>query len=152
MHAGLPLPSDMVRINASLSIGDDEISFTYSRSPGPGGQNVNKTASKTTLWFDVAGSPSLSADQRHRLCTALATRIGRDGMLRVVSWRHRTQQANRRDALARFADLLAEALRPRLRRKPTRPTRAARERRLSDKQHRSRLKEKRGRRFGPEND
>lgn len=142
----------MIRINDKLSIGDGEISFTYSRSPGPGGQSVNKTASKATLWFDVANSPSLSDDQRGRLCAELATRIGRDGMLRVVSWRHRTQVANRRDAFSRFATLLAEALRSRLRRKPTRPTRASRERRLSDKQHRSRLKQKRRRRFGGEDD
>lgn len=142
----------MIRINDKLSIGDGEISFTYSRSPGPGGQSVNKTASKATLWFDVANSPSLSDDQRGRLCAELATRIGRDGMLRVVSWRHRTQVANRRDAFSRFATLLAETLRSRLRRKPTRPTRASRERRLSDKQHRSRLKQKRRRRFGGEDD
>ena len=142
----------MIRINEKLSIGDAEISFTYSRSPGPGGQSVNKTASKATLWFDVADSPSLSADQRRRLRAELATRIGRDGMLRVVSWRHRTQVANRRAALSRFTALLAEALRSRLRRKPTRPTRASRERRLSDKQHRSRLKQKRRRRFGSEDD
>jgi len=142
----------MIRISDKLCIADDEISFTYSRSPGPGGQNVNKTASKATLWFDVAHSPSLSEYQRRRLGEALATRIGRDGMLRVVSWRHRTQVANRRDALARFAALLAEALRPRLRRKPTRPSRASRERRLSDKQHRSRLKQARRRRFGSGDD
>lgn len=142
----------MIRINDKLSIGDREISFTYSRSPGPGGQSVNKTASKATLWFDVANSPSLSAEQRRRLRAELATRIGRDGMLRVVSWRHRTQVANRRDAFSRFATLLAETLRSRLRRKPTRPTRASRERRLSDKQHRSRLKQKRRRRFGGEDD
>lgn len=142
----------MIRINDKLCIGDGEISFTYSRSPGPGGQSVNKTASKATLWFDVANSPSLSAEQRRRLRAELATRIGRDGMLRVVSWRHRTQVANRRDALSRFTALLAEALRPRLRRKPTRPSRASRERRLSDKQHRSRLKQKRRGRFGSEDD
>ncbi len=142
----------MIRINDKLRIGDGEISFTYSRSPGPGGQNVNKTASKATLWFDVANSPSLSADQRRRLRSELATRIGRDGMLRVVSWRHRTQLANRRDALARFTGLLAEALRPRLRRKPTRPSRASRERRLSDKQHRSRLKQTRRGRLGSGDD
>ena len=142
----------MIRINDKLSIGDGEISFTYARSPGPGGQNVNKTASKATLWFDVANSPSLSADQRRRLCAELATRIGRDGMLRVVSWRNRTQPANRRDALARFTALFAEALRPRLRRKPTRPSRASRERRLSDKQHRSRLKQTRRGRLGSGDD
>ncbi len=142
----------MIRINDKLRIGDGEISFTYSRSPGPGGQNVNKTASKATLWFDVANSPSLSADQRRRLRSELATRIGRDGMLRVVSWRNRTQPANRRDALSRFTALLAEALRPRLRRKPTRPSRASRERRLSDKQHRSRLKQRRRGRLGSEGD
>jgi len=133
----------MLKINDNLSIKDEEIRFTYSRSPGPGGQNVNKTATKVTLWFDVSGSASLSADQRRRLCAALSTRIGRDGRLRVSGWRHRTQSANRREVLARFVVLLASAMRPKRPRRATRPSRAARERRLREKRLRGRQKEAR---------
>lgn len=137
----------MIRITENLSIAEDEMSFTFSRSPGPGGQNVNKSATKATLRFNVADSRSLSPSQRGRIFKELATRIGRDGVLRVAGWRHRTQGANRRDILERFIDLVAEALRPKTPRKKTKPTRAARERRLRSKQHRSGLKQSRRMRF-----
>ncbi|MFQ5428785.1 MAG: alternative ribosome rescue aminoacyl-tRNA hydrolase ArfB [Phycisphaerae bacterium] len=141
----------MIEINRHVSIREDEITFTYARSPGPGGQNVNKVATKVTLWFDVMRSAALSAAQRARIRQALRTRINRDGVLRVVSGRHRTQAANRREVLRRFSDLLAEALRPKPVRKQTRPNRAARERRLAEKRRRSLQKQQRRRpSSGPE--
>ena len=137
----------VIEINDKVSIDEREISFTYSQSPGPGGQNVNKVATKVTLWFDVINSPSLARHQRQCILAELTSRVSRDGMLRVVSWRHRTQAANRRDTLERFVKLLAAALRPRPIRKKTKPSRAARERRLQDKRHRSRRKRIRRERF-----
>ncbi|MFQ5411772.1 MAG: alternative ribosome rescue aminoacyl-tRNA hydrolase ArfB [Phycisphaerae bacterium] len=142
----------MIPINDQLSIPERDIAFTYARSPGPGGQNVNKVATKVTLWFDVAGSPSLTPSQRGRIQSKLATRIGRDGRLRVRCWRCRSQAANRRGALERFQALLGEALRPRKERKKTRPTRASRERRLLEKRRQSERKQGRRARFGADGD
>ncbi len=142
----------MIRINDHLLIDEDEIRFTYSCSPGPGGQNVNKVATKATLLFDVAGSPSLSEDQRLRIHKALATRLTKTGVLRIVRARHRTQSANRRDAMEQLVALLAEALRPRRARKKTRPSRAAVKRRLEQKAKRSRLKQQRRGRFAGDAD
>ena len=124
----------------SLEIPETEVSFATSRSSGPGGQNVNKVESRVTLLFDLAASPSLSDEQRRRVASRLATRINKAGVLRVVAQQHRTQAANREAALARFADLLAGALRPRPPRRQTRPPAAA-ARRLAAKRRKSRLKE-----------
>lgn len=133
----------MIRINNSLSIDEADVSFTYARSPGPGGQNVNKVATKATLTFDVFKSPSLTDSQRLRLRQMLPTRISKDGLLRISSWRGRSQVANRRHTIERFVELLADALRPVRVRRKTRPSRAAKERRLQDKRHRSDLKDRR---------
>jgi ribosome-associated protein len=130
----------MIRINSRLSIPDDEISFTFSRSSGPGGQNVNKLNTRVTLLFDVARSSSLSDTHRERILDRLATRISRGGILRVVSQKHRTQKMNRQAATERFAELLQDALTPRRRRKKTTVPAAVRKKRLDDKKRRSRLK------------
>jgi len=142
----------MIRINNSLSIDEAEVSFTYARSPGPGGQNVNKVATKATLIFDVFESSSLTNFQRSRLRQMLPTRISKDGLMRISSWRGRSQMTNRRHALERFVELLAGALRPVRIRKKTRPSRASRERRLEDKRQRSRLKDSRRRRYRRDDD
>lgn len=130
----------MVRINRRLDIPEGEISFTFSRSSGPGGQNVNKVNTKATLLFDVAGSPSLSEGQRSRIMRRLSTRINREGVLRISSQRHRSQSANREAALAKFADLLGEALRPVRKRRKTKVPERAKKKRLEEKRKRSRLK------------
>ncbi|MFQ5501890.1 MAG: alternative ribosome rescue aminoacyl-tRNA hydrolase ArfB [Phycisphaerae bacterium] len=142
----------MIKINENLILPPREITFTYARSPGPGGQNVNKLATQVTLWFDVAGSPTLTSSQRNRICTNLSTRIGRDGRLRVRCRRSRSQVENRRIALERFQALLAEALRLRKTRKKTRPSRASRERRLREKRRQSERKQARRGRFGTHED
>jgi len=134
-----------IQINHRLSIPDDEIDFTFTRSGGPGGQKVNKTSTRATLLFDVEASPSLTDAERARLRQRLATRISKDGMLRVVSQQYRTQTANRRAALERFVELLQEALKPRRKRKPTRVPSAVREERLKAKRHRSLIKRERSR-------
>jgi ribosome-associated protein len=130
----------MIRINAELSIPDDEISFTFSRSSGPGGQNVNKLTTRATLLFDVGRSPSLSDARRAKILDKLATRISREGILRVVSRKHRTQRANREAATGRFAELLRDALVRRRPRKKTRVPVSVRKRRLENKKRRSWLK------------
>jgi len=131
---------DGIRIAGGLFIPLDEISFTFSRSGGPGGQNVNKVSTRATLHFDVTGSPSLGEGQRAALMRNLATRITKDGILRVSSQKHRTQKANREAAIERFASLLGEALAVRRRRRPTSPTGASRLRRLERKRQRGRIK------------
>jgi len=139
----------MIEIDLGLAIPEWELRFAASRAGGPGGQNVNKVATKVTLSFDVAASPSLDDAQRALIRARLATRITRDGVLHVVSQRHRTQGANRAAALERFVELLKAALAEELARLPTRPTRVSKQRRVAEKKLRSRVKESR-RRPSPE--
>ena len=130
----------MIRILPGLSIPDDELSFTASRSGGPGGQNVNKVSSKVTLRFDVRASPSLSSEQKRRILTKLGRRVSSEGILRVVSQRSRSQALNRDAAEIRFAELLRGALAsPKLRRKTEVPA-ARRHSRLEEKRHHSEIK------------
>ena len=136
----------MIEISAELSIPEEELSFQASRSGGPGGQNVNKVATRVTLLFDVAESPSLSDAQRALIRERLATRISNAGVLQVTSQRHRSQARNREETVVRFVELLRWALAERSERRPTRPPRAARERRLQTKKQRSRVKQERSRR------
>jgi ribosome-associated protein len=130
----------VVQISDDLDIPEREISFRYSRSSGPGGQNVNKVATKVTLLFSVADSSALNDHQKERINRRLGTRISKDGVLHVTSERHRTRSANQRDALSRFSELLATALKPRKRRKKTRMPAAAKRKRLESKRRRSEKK------------
>ena len=134
----------MIEINSELAIPDDEVSFTASRGGGPGGQHVNKVASRVTLRFDVTNSPSLGDAQRARLLDKLAPRLTRDGILLLSSHESRSQAANREQLLRRFADLLRDGLHRPKRRRPTRPGRGARERRLESKKQRAKVKRGRG--------
>ncbi len=131
----------MVQINDELDIPDGELRFSYSRSSGPGGQNVNKVETRVTLSFDVARSPTLTEEQRSRLREVLGNRITGDGVLMLSSQRSRSRAANQRDTLARFVELVAAALVPDAPRVPTRIPRRARKRRLESKRRRSRVKE-----------
>jgi len=129
-----------VKVSQRVSIPEDELRFTASRSSGPGGQNVNKVATRMTLLFDLENSPSLSGFQKERIKGRLATRINAQGVLRVVSQRHRRQAANKREAVERFGRLMAEALRTRRPRKKTQVSRAIKNRRREENKRRSRLK------------
>jgi len=133
----------MIQIDRHTAISEDELVVKVSRSSGPGGQNVNKLNTRVTLFLDVADSANLSDRQKARLREALSTRMNKRGVLRVVSQKHRTQEGNRRAALERLQELLAEALKPRPVRKKTKVPAGARERRLKEKKQRSRLKQQR---------
>ena len=134
----------MIRINAFISISPRDLLFQYGTSTGPGGQHVNKVATKATLLFDVDKSSSLSATQRQRVHGALPTRINKAGVLRVSSSKFRSQKANRDAATARFVELLRSALEPTKRRKKTGIPASARRKRLELKKKRSEKKRLRG--------
>jgi ribosome-associated protein len=137
-------PTPLIEITGTLLLPAGEVRFTFSRAGGPGGQNVNKVNTRATLWFDVENSPTLSEYQKIRIRQRLANRIGKDGVLQVTSMQHRTQKANREEALQRFRELLAAALVERPPRKKTRIGAGVRERRLQVKKRRSQLKASRG--------
>jgi ribosome-associated protein len=124
-------------------IDDSELIYTFSRSQGPGGQNVQKVSTKVTLRFNVRQNPSLADAQKARISAVLGHRLTREGVLAVTVQTHRTQAANRRAALARLQQLITAALAPRRVRKPTRPTRAAKERRLQAKRQRGQQRRQR---------
>jgi ribosome-associated protein len=127
-------------ITGSLSIDPAEIEETFVRAAGPGGQHVNKTSSAVQLRFDVRRSPSLPDDVRRRLERLAGQRLTNDGVLVLQAQGHRSQKRNREEALERLVELLREAARPPVPRKPTRPTRASKRRRLVDKKRHGTLK------------
>ena len=127
-------------IAEGVLIPDDELTFTASRSGGPGGQHVNKTSSRVTLRFDVLHSPSLPDDVRARLLTVLQSRVEADGTIRVVCQASRSQFANRRTAEARLEAMLAEALVPVAPRFATKIPRAEKRRRIESKKRRGGIK------------
>jgi ribosome-associated protein len=133
----------MIEITGDIFINEDEFVFKASRSSGPGGQNVNKVNTRVTMLFDVANCGSFSDWQKRRILTRLATRADKNGVLRVVSQKFRTQRANRRAAVERLQELLAGALKTRPIRKKSKVSYAAKQRRLEEKRRRSLLKRQR---------
>jgi ribosome-associated protein len=130
----------MIRVTYHISIDEREIEESLVRASGPGGQNVNKLATAVQLRFDVRSSPSLPGEVRERLERLAGARLTRDGVLVITAQSHRTQGRNRQDALDRLIDLIRRAaIAPRLRR-PTKPPKASRERRVEAKKHRAGLK------------
>ncbi len=135
---------DRLHIDDTLSIPMRELEFRYSRSSGPGGQHVNRTATRVELLWDVQRSPSLSEFQRRRILKALAGRIDKEGVLHLTSGERRSQRQNKEAVLRRLVELVRDALQPQKKRIPTRPTPQAKERRLREKRLRSQRKKWRG--------
>jgi ribosome-associated protein len=129
-----------VRIRQGLVIPEAELDVSFARSGGPGGQSVNTSSTKVELRFDVAASPTLSDEQKARLTEELGSRMTKDGVLVLQASEHRSQTRNREAVVGRFANLLADALRPRRPRRTTRPSRGAKRRRLEAKRQQSEKK------------
>lgn len=136
-----------VEVRPGLTIPDEELVFRFSRSSGPGGQHANTSDTRVELRFDVEGSRTLTDEQKTRIRERLGNRVTADGVLMLTGEEHRSQTRNREAVLARFAMLLAAALRSERARRPTRRPLAAQRRRLEAKRQQS---EKKARRRPPE--
>ena len=134
-----------IAVTPDISIDEREIRFEFIRAAGPGGQKVNKSSSAVQLRFDLLDSPSLPEEVRSRLAALAGRRLSEEGFLVIEAKRFRSQDRNRQDAVDRLCFLIRQAARKPRRRRPTRPSGAARERRLQEKKRRSALKKKRGR-------
>jgi ribosome-associated protein len=130
----------VIQITPTLALDESEIQITFVQSSGPGGQNVNKVATAAQLRFDVAQSPSLPPAVRERLIKLAGKSITNDGWLVIDARRFRTQERNRQDALDRLIELVRAATVEPKPRRSTRPSRAAKRRRLESKRKRSEVK------------
>ena len=139
--------TNVIVINESLALPESELQFRFSTGGGPGGQHVNKPATRVTLLFDVATSPNLDEETRNRLLDRLAPRLDQRGVLHIDVHESRSQWQNRTTAIARFQKVVAEALEEQAKRRPTRPTRQSRQERLEDKRRRSQVKRDRQKRW-----
>lgn len=134
----------VIVVTPRVSLDTREIEETFIRASGPGGQNVNKVSTAVQLRFDVRHSPSLPEDVRARLEVLAGARLTRDGVIVLTADRHRSQERNREDALARLIDLIRTAAHRDRPRRPTRPTKGSQVRRLDKKKARGTIKGLRG--------
>jgi len=130
----------MLRVTPGITLDDSEIEIRFIRASGPGGQNVNKLSTAAQLRFDVGRSPALRADVRERLTRLAGRRLTQDGILVLTAQRFRTQERNRQDAIERLCELIRAAAVAPVKRRPTKPSLGAKERRLESKSRRSGVK------------
>lgn len=134
----------MITVTATVKLDDSELQERFIRSPGPGGQHVNKVSTAVQLRLDIAGSTSLPAQVKQRLIRIGGQRVSNDGVLTIEAHRFRTRERNREDAQIRLVELIRKAAHQPKPRKKTKPTRGSKERRLESKRQRAKTKRMRG--------
>jgi ribosome-associated protein len=139
-----------LHIHPGITISSDDLTVSYARSSGPGGQLVNKLNTKVTVFLDVQQCPAFTDRQKKRLKTVFSGRMDKHGKLRVSSQKYRSQSANRNAALQRLTALIETALKPKRVRKKTNIPKRAKEKRLQDKKARSAVKRLRSEKYEPE--
>jgi ribosome-associated protein len=134
----------MIEITETITLHETELRIDFVQASGPGGQNVNKVATAAQLRFDIANSPSLPGEVKTRLIRLAGKRVTQEGVLILEARNHRTQEGNRQEAIRRFVELVRRALEKPKKRKPTKPSQAAQEKRLQVKKRRGEIKRARG--------
>ena len=135
--------TEPLQINEVLTIPAADLQWSAARGSGPGGQNVNKVASKVELRFDLNGTTALSPAVKERLRAIAASRVDAEGRLLITCQESRDQRYNLEEALRKLRDLILKALTPPKKRRPTKPTRASKERRLAGKRAHAEKKRRR---------